>query len=298
MRFDWYQSSIEDTPIAVLDQVKKLGHEVRTADTAAKRWRYRQGWEVLHETRGVVALVMCGGNGDKPHALATGEAAESFAEVIRDHWPDRHLVTRCDAAQDFNEPGAYPRLRRVARRIAKANRLAFPQVCDPLNPKAGRTQYIGSPASDYRGRIYDKGWEQFGKLAALFRKQGVELEQIQMPFICNEATGELVRPEDWVREELQVRPKQEEARRRVATLTPEECWGVTPWALDLARETMALDLERIVMRTRKVSKDEEALRWMCQQYAGPLLRLSQDKGGWESAGIELGRIIGEQRDRR
>lgn len=294
MKFDWYQATVEDNPLAVLEQVRKLGHEVRAADSAARRWRYRQGWEVLHESRGTVALVMCGGNGDKPHAIATGEAAEAFAEVIRDHWRDRHLVTRCDAAQDFNEAGAYARLRRVARRIAKANRLAFPQVCDPLNPKAGRTQYVGSPSSDYRARIYEKGWEQFGKLAALWRKQGVDLEAMDVPHIVNESTGECVRPEDWTREELQVRPKQEEARRRVATLTPEECWGVSPWALDLARETMALDLERIVMRTRKVSKDEEALRWMCQQYAGPLLRLHQDKGGWEGVGIELGRIIGDQ----
>ena len=295
MKFDWYQATIEDNPLAVLEQVKKLGHEVRAADSAAKRWRYQQGWEVLHEKRGTVALVMCGGNGDRPHAIATGDAAEPFAEVIRDHWRDRHLVTRCDAAEDFNESGAYVRLRRVARRIAKANRLAFPQICDSLNPKAGRTQYVGSPSSDYRARIYEKGWEQFGKMAALWRKQGVELEAMNVPHIVNEATGECVRPEDWTREELQVRPKQEQARRLVATLTPEQCWGVTPWALDLARETMALDLERIVMRTHKVSKDEEALRWMCQQYSGPLVRLANEKGGWEGVGIALGELIAEQR---
>ena len=295
MRFDWYQATIEDNPLAVLEQVKKLGHEVRTADSAAKRWRYQQGWEVHHNDRGVVALVMAGGNGDKPHALATGEAAEAFSGVIRDQWPDRHLVTRCDAAEDFNEAGAYTRLRRVARRIAKANRLAFPQICDPLNPKAGRTQYIGSPSSDYRARIYEKGWEEFGKQAALWRKQGVELEAMDVPHIVNTATGECVRPEDWTREELQVRPKKEEARRLVATLTPEQCWSVTPWALDLARETMSLDLERIVMRTHKVSKDEEALRWMCQQYGAMLLRLRDKSGGWERVGDAIGELVEEQR---
>ena len=295
MKFDWYQATIEENPLAVLEEVKKLGHEVRTSDSAARRWRYQQGWEVLHKQRGTVALVMCGGNGKHPHALATGESAEAFAEVIRDHWRDRHLVTRCDAAQDFNESGAYVRLRRVARRIAKANRLAFPQYCDPLNPKAGRTQYVGSSASDYRARIYEKGWEEFQKLAGLFRKQGVELEDMDVPHIVNMSTGELVRPEEWTREELQVRPKGEDARRRVATLTAEQCWGVSPWACELARETMALDLERIVMRTRKVSKDEEALRWMCQQYSGPLVRLANEKGGWEGAGIALGELIAEQR---
>ena len=294
MRFDWYQGTIEDTPHAVIEQVRKLGHEVRTADNAAKRWRYRQGWEILHNTRGTVALVMAGGNGEKPHAIATGEAAEAFSEVIRDHWLDLHLVTRCDAAQDFNEAGAYARIRRVARKIARQHRLAFPQIADPLNPKAGRTQYIGSPTSDYRCRIYEKGWEQVGKLQALFRKQGALVMPDQVPTILNESTGEYVRPEDWTREELQIRPKQEAARRLLATLSPEQCWGVTPWALDLARDTMALDLERIIMRTRKVSKDEEALRWMCQQYGGPLSRLQADLGDWSCVGLELGRIISEQ----
>ena len=297
MRFDWYQATIEDSPAAVLDHVRKLGAEVRASDSVARRWRYSQGWEVLHPDRGTVATVMCGGNGDKPHALATGEDAHGFAELVRDYWPSRHLVTRCDAAQDFNEAGTYVRLRRVARRIAKANRLAFPQVCDPLNPKAGRTQYVGSPTSDYRARIYEKGWEQFGKLSALFRKQGINLEAEKVPTIINTATGECVRPEDWTREELQVRPKKEEARRLVATLSPEECWGVTPWALELARETMALDLERIVMRTRKVSKDEQALRWMCQQYGAMLLRLRDSEGSWASAGERIGELIEEQRDR-
>ena len=39
MKFDGYQATIEDDPLAVLEQVKKLGHEVRQADAAAKRWR-------------------------------------------------------------------------------------------------------------------------------------------------------------------------------------------------------------------------------------------------------------------
>lgn len=295
MKFDWYQGTIEDTPHAVIEQVRKLGHEVRQADGAARRWRYRQGWEVLHAERGTVAMVMAGGNGEKPHALATSDAAEPFAQLVRECWPDRHLVTRCDAAQDFNEAGAYVRLRRVARRIAKANRLAFPQYHDPLNAKAGRTQYIGSPTSDYRCRIYEKGWEEFGKIAAACRQAGFSAEAIERIKVLNTETGELIDPENWTREELQVRPKSEEGRRLVATLTPEQCWGVTPWALDLARDTMALDLERIVMRTHKRSKDEEALRWMCAQYAGHLSRLKDRVGDWDGVGRQIGDWIRDAR---
>lgn len=295
MRFDWYQATIEDKPHAVLDQVKKLGHEVRVADGAARRWRYRQGWEVLHRDKGSVALVMAGGNGDKPHALATSEAAEAFAALVRDVWPDRHLVTRVDAAQDFYEVGAFDRLRKECRKVAKQHRLAFPKVEDELDPTAGRTQYMGSPKSDYRVRLYEKGWEQAGHLRAQFRRQGFEMtqEQIKTLAIRNEATGEYVDPSIWIREEAQIRPKQEEARRLVAGLTPEQCWGCSPWMQELARTTMALDLERIVMRTHKISKDEEALRWMCKQYGGMLSRLHGDLGDWPCVGLEIGRILGE-----
>ena len=295
MKFDWYQGTIEDTPQAVLEQVRKLGHEVQQADASARRWRYKQGWEVIHRERGTVAMVMAGGNGEKPHALATSDAAEPFAQLVRDCWPERHLVTRCDAAEDFNEAGAYARLRRVGRRVAKAHRLAFPQYHDSLNAKAGRTQYIGSPSSDYRCRIYEKGWEEFGKIAAACRQAGFSAEAIANIKVMNTETGEYIEPENWTREELQVRPKNEDGRRLVATLTPEQCWGVTPWALELARETMALDLERIVMRTHKRTKDEQAVRWMCQQYAAPLLRLQDKLGGPEELGREIVRIIGETR---
>lgn len=295
MRFDWYQATIEDKPHAVLEQVQKLGHEIRVADGAARRWRYRQGWEIHHRDKGAVALVMAGGNGEKPHALATSDAADAFAHLVRECWPEQHLVTRVDAAQDFYEAGAFDRLRKECRKVAKHHRLAFPRIEDELDPTAGRTQYLGSPKSDYRVRLYEKGWEEVGKIRHSFDRQGFDLTP-DLAYACrvrNEATGELVDPALWIREEAQIRPKQEEARRRVATLTPEECWGCSPWMQELAQTTMALDLQRIVMRTHKISKDEEALRWMCKQYGSMLSRLHGDLGDWPCVGLEIGRILGD-----
>lgn len=103
------------------------------------------------------------------HALASSDHTDSFVDLVRTEWPERHLVTRMDAAQDFNEERCYDRLRRVSRGVAKRHRLSFPQYADPLNPKAGRTQYIGSPKSDYRVRLYEKGWEQCGKVAQMLK---------------------------------------------------------------------------------------------------------------------------------
>lgn len=292
MRFDWYQTSIEDKPLAVLDKVSKLGDEVRPADGLAKCYHYNQGWAIHSNTRGIVAHVLAGGNGGNVHALASSDHTDSFVDLVRTEWPERHLVTRMDAAQDFNEERCYDRLRRVSRGVAKRHRLSFPQYADPLNPKAGRTQYIGSPKSDYRVRLYEKGWEQCGKVAQMLKCGEEQAQNFQ--FILNEATGEIVRPQDWTRLELQVRPRQEDARRQASQLTPEQAWGCTDWARELALQTMALELQKIVMRTRKMSKDDESLRWMCKHYGGMLSRLHNDLGDWSCVGLQIGEIIKEQ----
>lgn len=294
MRFDWYQATIEAEPRAVVETVAKLGHELRPADSLARRYRYDQGWAVHHHQLGIVANVFAGGNGKNPHAFASSEATDNFVSLVRQEWPERHLVTRMDAAEDFNEEGCYDRIRPVARRIAKRHRLNFPKYEDDLHPTAGRTQYLGSPTSDYRARLYEKGWEQVAKLLQLFKELPANIGE-NVTMIRNEITGENVRPQDWTRLELQVRPRQEEGRRKAATVAPEEAWGFTDWATELAAEAMALDLERICIRTRKVSKDEEALRWMCQHYGSMLTRLNADLGDWACVGLEIGRMIQEQR---
>jgi hypothetical protein len=169
MRFDWYQSTVDDGVNNVISMVSKLGNSIVQNDGFARCYRYRQGWDVLHQTNGVVARVLAGGNGDKPHVLASSDATDAFVDLVRNEWPDRHLVTRMDAAQDFLEPGGYVRLRRVSRRVAKGHRLSFQRYRDELHPEAGETQYIGSKKSSYMARLYEKGWEQVSKLKSLFK---------------------------------------------------------------------------------------------------------------------------------
>lgn len=290
MRFDWYQATIEAPPVVVIETIAKLGQELRPADALARKYRYQQGLAVHDHQRGVVAHIFAGGNGKNPHAFASGEATEDFVGLVRGEWPERHLVTRMDAAEDFNEEGSFDRLRPVLRKIAKRHRLSFPKIEDDLNDQAGRTQYVGSPSSDYRARLYEKGFEQLARMAALYRKHG-GLSPESVIMIRNEHTGDFVRPEDWTRLELQVRPRQEEGKRKAAEASPDQAWGFTEWAHDVAVEALTLDLERICIRTRKISKDEEAMRWMCQHYGKMLSRLRDDLGCWEGVGVEIGRIL-------
>jgi hypothetical protein len=293
MRFDWYQATLEVPPLEVINTLSKLGHEVRRNDSAAKAYRYKQGWEVHNNDLGVVARVFHGGNGDKPHALSSSDATDSFVDLVRNEWEGRHLVTRMDSAQDFNDSTAFNRLKRISRKVAKDHRLGFPSIQDELNTLAGRTQYIGSVKSDYRARLYEKGYEQVAKAT-----NGTRVSPGAVKTVFNTITGQDVAPGDWVRLELQARPQGEHARRLASVATPEQAWTFTSWSQHLAKDALALDLERFYIRTRKVSKDEESLRWMCQQYGGMLHRLQADLGDWACVGLEVGRIIQEQTFKR
>lgn len=294
MRFDWYQATIEEDPSRALEVIAKLGHAAEPADGIARKHRYSQGWQINHNERGTVAVVLAGGNGDKPHAYATSDNTDAFVDLVRNEWPDRHLVTRMDAAEDFNDATAYDRLRRVALRVAKAHRLSFPSISDQLNPDAGRTQYIGSPSSDYRGRLYEKGLEQLAKHREWFAKAYPQFNPMPVERVTCEATGKSYRPEDWIRLEVQCRPDGEVARRAAAAATPQQAWGFTTWSHDLARQAFKLDLERVYYRQHKVSTDEQALRWMVKQYSGPLARLCADLGDWKAVGLQLGDMVAEQ----
>jgi hypothetical protein len=282
VRFDYYAARVEVPPEVLVEQVRKLGHELRPCHGLARSYHYEHGYHVYREGDGVVATVLAGGNG-YPFAYASGGWTESFVDLVRTYWPEQHLPTRIDSAEDFNDPNAFDRVRRIGRRLARKHRLHFPSFADDLNPTAGRTQYLGSPKSDYRVRLYEKGWEQVGKLG---------MRSVPDDFrILNEATGELVRPGDWVRLEGVFRPKDDEARRAAAGASPYEVWGLTAWTSELAKEALALDLERLYIRTRKRTTDEQTLRWMCSQYAAVLQRLRRDVGGWEAVGQTIGKLI-------
>lgn len=287
MRFDYYSATIEAAPGEVLETLAKVGHEVQTCHTLAKAYHFTDGYSVLNAQTGLACRIFTK-DGQKPYAFASSEATEAFVDVVRNEWPDRHLVTRCDPCQDFYDGKARRSITAIMRRMAKDRRMRLRVIHDPLDPTAGQTTYLGSEKSEYRMRTYDKGWEQFGKLQAQCGRKGVALPKdirLTLP------GGVEVSPNDWVRAELQNRPKDEEARRLLATCTPEQAWGLTDWTHDLARRVFSLELDRIYMRVRKMSKDDEALRWMLRQYRGPLLRMLDDLGTWDCVGLTLGDML-------
>lgn len=289
MKFDWYQCSISESPIRALESIRRLGETVKPNDRVGKMYRYTQGFEVLRKNGSSVAFVAMGGrNGeDHVHAWATSDDAEDFASLVREEWPEQHLVTRADSCQDFVDPGAFKLLTKIARKIAKNNRMKFPKIEDSLNLTAGKTQYIGSPSSDYRARIYEKGWELWSKLNPRIRDI-INPDNLSMEV---PSLGRDCHPADWVRLEIQARPKGIDARKKASTASPEEIWTFTSWSAEYAREALALDLERYYVRSRKEPDGDRALRFMCQQYARVLTALKNDLGGWECVGMTIGEMI-------
>lgn len=288
MKFDWYQATIDTTPQIARDCFLSLGHEVIFNDKVGKMYRYQQGAEVHHNERGIVARYAFGGNGGGVHAWATSDDAPAFASLVRAEWASQHTVTRLDTAADFIEPGSYKKLQKKARKIAVSHNLKFPEISDDVNLKAGRTQYVGSPKSDYRARLYEKGYEVISRVSA----------QHEVKQVLNEETGQFVNPADWTRLELQVRPSEREAKQRLAYATPEQAWTFTSWSAELAKDALSLNLQRFYMRARKYSSDETSLRWMCSQYSNMLLRQREIYGDFACVGLEIERIILEQAKER
>ena len=298
MRFDWYQATVREPIVTVQRTIEKLGHKLVGDSRLARAHRFDCCYRVEHDDLGDVAAMFWNKQGDNvyPHVKATSDRSGALVDLVRSEWPNNHLVTRMDVAQDFVDPHAYNRIRKVARKVAKAHRVSFPSYSDDLHPEAGRTQYMGSFKAEYLARLYDKGFEQLSK-----QNQGQTTPTAPMGAsgqVLNTLTGEYVNAADWVRLELQMRPKGEEARGRAAQVSPSEAWAFCPWTMALAKEALALDLERITIENHKNSRDEISLYWMTQHYGKMLLRYADKLGSFEAVGALIRAKIDESSKQR
>lgn len=292
MRFDWYAVAIQDSHRNVVETLLKTGHEVVPCNSLAKAYHYSEGVEIRHNTKGPTAKVFWK-DGQRPYAFASSEATDQFVDVVRSTWGDLHYVTRADATQDFLDPLARRAITRHMRRIGKQRRMVMEERKDPLKPLAGKTTYLGSPTSEYRCRGYDKGLEQLGKIQKQLGRIGVQDEQMPQDIQLTTPDGSTVNAVDWFRLELQARPADLEARQLMATLEPEQVWAMSEWTRDLAQAVFQLELDQIYFKSRRMSADDEKLRWLLTQYDGPLSRLVQACGSWGAAGETLGHMYAE-----
>jgi hypothetical protein len=273
MKFDWYAATVPGVPpMEVLEAVRRgLNGSVTEG---RRRLGYAQSFRIEDRRGDLLAEVLAGSVGRNdlaPHAVATGEKAQEFSRVLREAFPE-HRVSRFDAAEDFDEPGAFAGLTNVMGEIALANRVKGLWIT-PDDPEDGATYYLGGKSSAVTCRAYQKGLQVRKSLHPALRPQVSA---------------------DWARLEVQVRPPKQMGKALAASLTPEQAWGFAAWSQALVLAAINLEIPRVEgLGWQPQSDDDRAMDWLCRQY-GPLLgRVFNDLGSWECVGLQIGDRLAE-----
>lgn len=266
-RFDWYQATVR----ADVDQVRSLLLE-RLGGALEPQRKAPHGYgfaDRLEDASGVVAQVWWGGTHAYPHVVATGEQAQSVAELLRAELPD-HSVSRADACVDYAEPGAYDRLQAICVSVAEARGVKVGTAGDHLVTMRGRTCYLGATSSHTRLRLYDKAEELRQKFAA---------DPVRLAAV----------PAELARLECQVRPQTPKAKAEAAKVDPVVLMGSAAWMRELMRQVSGLDLHPFEAgKSWRQSDDDRAYAALLAQYGGLLRRVCADLGSWDCVGLQIG----------
>lgn len=268
MKFDWYAATVpEAPPLEVLEAVRRgLGGTVKEG---RRRLGYAQCFRVEDRRGDLLAEVLAGSVGRNqldPHAVATGQNAPAFVEALREAYPD-HRVSRFDAAEDYDAPGAFDRLTSAMLDVAQARGVKGLWIM-PDDPQDGATYYLGGKASAVTCRAYQKG---------------LQARKLLHPSLRPTVSA------DWARIEVQVRPPKQTGKALAASLTPEQAWGFSAWSQELAREAVGLEIPKLEgLGWQPQSDDDKAFDWMLRQYGSLLRRRLADAGTWECVGLDLG----------
>lgn len=245
-RFDWYQVSVPG--VGADDFLGQFLSDHPSASFLPQKGMhgYTHGGLVRAGDFDLLR-VLWGGNSDAPlNAGASGNMTMPYAEWVRDRFP-LHDVTRLDACIDFESPGAWDVLLDRSIDVKRDHKLSSREQGDWLDGGVkGRTFYLGAPSSDVQFRLYEKG-----------KKEG--------------------QGADWVRAELQVRPKKL-ARRVCASVAPEQVWGFSRWSRSLRVSFGASEVSRLAREVVQKQAFEHRFAAMMKQYGNTLRELEQRMG--------------------
>lgn len=257
-RFDAYCSTAYEQPGWLVDQLRyylELAGEKVTIDAGPPVQFYEVNKLLLDRFGKRLCSVRWGGQNGHPFVECKGHMAPVVADVLRQHV--EHRPSRLDAARDQAAPGLFDRYVRLTRQLARKYGLKWQPKGDWVTIDAGRTVELGSRASQYFLRVYEKGLE----MAA---RQGLPV------------TDDL---RQLVRCEVEFKPQKSPARIQARTIAPEALWGLSDWLVEFADKAFSMEVRRVNVSERRESDHERALRFMAQQYRTHLERLLEDCGG-------------------
>lgn len=265
--FDWYSAGVVDSPDYILSHMSSA-FDLSDVERSSSRNGYTHGAKVVRGSNTLCEALWGGNTGDRVMVVGTGENAAPVASLVRSEWPD-HYMLRSDVAEDYDEPGAFDALSALMLNVADKHRLKVTHYGDWHRAESGRTLYVGSRQSPVFGRLYEKGLEQ--------RSKGLS------------ATAS----PDWVRLEIEVKPKRADARKRLATFEPDQFMGCSAWTREVAQCLFQSSLEAVtgLGTIKRMTDDERALAHMVKQYGSLLGRVRNEQGSWDALGRMLGRMI-------
>lgn len=275
LRFDAYTATsssltVRDAKEIILEGGWRVGAESKPREVQGFHgFECRQGF--VDYCGSEFAAVQWGGqHGDRVMLEVKGEATGDIVQLLRAEWP--HRCTRVDSCGDFDGVGEFSRLYGVCTQVKRQHGILGGKAGDWDDfPEKGRTLYLGSRTSPVRVRLYEKGKQP-------------EYAHLERP--------------DWVRLEIQVRPKKE-AKSAFSALSPEEVWGASKWTSELHSRLLGGHIDPHPAGTvYRLTDDERSFEWFCTQYEGVLTRQMEACGGWEAVGLNIGDKIAELQERR
>jgi hypothetical protein len=251
MRFDWYAATVDADPLTLAAEIgEHLGGDV--FEMRGGMNGYTSGWTVERDGA-VVSRILGGGANLKPSAHSSGSGTPDFVDFIRWNYPAAHHVSRLDSCEDFEERGAWDRISFQVRSIAVERNLKTIDIT--TTGKSGtleRTLYVGSPSSDVRIRVYEKGMQ----MRSLFPGKASTFSP------------------DWVRCEVQSRPRGD-ARIAAASVSELGAWGFSKTSRLVAGRVLGLAAERIAGPRHDLTDFESSADHLTLQYPRTLRYLAE-----------------------
>ena len=236
-RFDWYESTHDgfDDGREVARLESALGAQARRAKG---RNGYAEAWAIVRDEQVLATVYGHSARLGEVHIVTTSLSCDEVVPLIRRFWP-LHRVSRADSSVDFQADFDLLDLKAVAF----ADRVGILHEV-LLNSVGGATRYLGSRKSENFVRMYKKT-EQ---LRALHPERADEI------------------PDGILRFELESRPSKRETKEALATMTPDEMWGLGEWTQSFAVEFLGIDAPRVSTHFRRPSDWARVLHYLGEQY--------------------------------
>lgn len=236
-RFDWMSVTFDgwDDGREAAKLQAALGAELikaRGRNGYAEAWSLVRGDDELARVYGHSARV------GEVHIETTSESCDEVVPRLREFWPN-HRVARADSAVDFEAD--FGALDRRAVQFAEDNGISYSLI---TNSEGGATRYLGSRKSENYVRVYKKS-EQ---LRALHPERADSI------------------PSGIVRFELEAKPSKRDTKELVASMSPDELWGLGEWTQKFAAEFLGIDAPRVATHFRRPSDWARVLHFLGEQY--------------------------------